>query len=138
MRRRQSQYDIWTYFAQREREFADLSLFPEAPIGELFGEEAGSDGQRGTMFGRLRLTERSYLAVYETVVVVDDHIHREEYGYFLIVDGVEVWGEERDLSHDPPVHRHVEGHVREDSEPIAFRAAVKCAWEDVSRIESDL
>jgi hypothetical protein len=131
--RRQPPVDIWTYFAQRERDFAELSLFPDSGPGAMFTEEAGSNGKRGRIFGRLWLAETIYLAIHETAVVVDDHVHREEYGYYLVADGEEVWGEERDLSHDPPVHRHIEGHVRADAEPISFKAAVAKAWEEVSR-----
>ena len=72
----------------------------------LFGEEEGPDRRRGRMFGRVHLAEHVYLAIHEVVVVVNDHVHREEYGYFLVIEGEEVWGEERDPTHDPAVHRH--------------------------------
>lgn len=82
----------------------------------------------------------AFLSVSETVVVTDEQsIHREEYAYYLIVDQVEVWGWERDLSHDPPVHRHVgPGHAREEADPISFRAAVELAWDEVTRLAADL
>lgn len=52
---------------------------------------------------------------------------RSEYAYFLVVDGEEVWGEERDLSHDPAVHRHTTSdHTREPAKPIAFRRFAGC------------
>jgi hypothetical protein len=110
-----------------------MSLFPDSGPGQMFTEEAGSSGKRGRIFGRVWLTETIYLAIHEVVVVVDGHVHREEYGYYLIDNGEEVWGEERDLSHDPPVHRHTEGHIREDAEPITFKAVVEKAWDEVSR-----
>ena len=96
------------------------------------GEEAGTRGTRGRIFGKAILTEHAYLSVYELVVVVGEHIHREEYGYFLVVDGEEIWGYERDLSHDPPVHRHTGTHERNASEPISFRDVVEHAWHEVT------
>jgi hypothetical protein len=67
--------------------------------------------------------------------VEGNRVHREEYGCYLLNEGVEVWGEERDLSHEPAVHRHVgPNHAREVAEPISFRDAVERAWEDVARI----
>ena len=128
--------DVWTYFAQREKEHADLSLAPEAPE-TMFAAEAGSRGMRGRVLGHVHLSDDAYLEVSEVVVVVDDHIHREEYAYFLVIHGVEVWGYERDLSHDPPVHRHTYGHSqRIESEPISFKDVVEMAWRELSRQES--
>jgi hypothetical protein len=67
------------------------------------------------------------------VVVVDEHVHREEYAYYLIIDGDEICGYERDLSHDPPVHRHTEGHAEMlDAEPIPFKKFVELAWREIS------
>jgi hypothetical protein len=129
--------DVWTYFEQRESECASLSLVPEGRFAEMVREELGSDGMRGRLFGRFWLMDdpRAFLSVSELVIVTAENtIHREEYGYFLVIDGEEVSGWERDLSHDPPVHRHTgSGHVREDAEPIAFRTAVELAWEEVTR-----
>jgi hypothetical protein len=130
--------DVWTYFEQRERECESLSLVPDGHYAETVSEEVGSDGMRGRVFGRFWMMDDppAYLAVSEVVVVTEnDVIHREEYGYFLVIDGEEVRGWERDLSHDPAVHRHTgPGHDREDTaEPIAFRDAVEIAWEEITR-----
>jgi hypothetical protein len=131
--RRKPHYDVWSYFAQKEKEFEELSLAPDRPVPQLFGEERGSNGQRGRIFGNLFLTDWAFLTVSELVIVEDDHVHRLEYAYFLIVDGEEVWGYERDPSHDPPVHRHSgPDHVRDDAEPVAFKDVVEEAWEVVS------
>jgi hypothetical protein len=125
--------DVWTYFQQREKECRELSLEPIGDFNDMIAAEAGSAGRRGRIFGAFALTEDAYIQVSEVVVVEDDHMHREEYGYFLIIDNNEVWGEERDLSHDPAVHRHIgPDHAREPSEPIAFRAAVERAWASVT------
>jgi hypothetical protein len=124
--------DVWTYFAQREREFEELSLAPDPPDA-MFAVERGSSGRRGRVFGHVYLSDTVYLEISEVVVVQNDHIHREEYAYFLVMDGVEMWGYERDLSHDPPVHRHTFGHTsRIEAEPISFKEAVERAWQEMS------
>src|SRR5437773_88204 len=120
---------------QKEREFQDLSLAPDRSFDDLFAEEAGSDGQRGRIFGSLWLdSERpAFLAVSELVVVRGNHVHREEYAYFLVIDGVEIFGYERDPSHEPAVHRHTAGHSsREPAEPTAFRDVAELAWKEVA------
>ena len=124
--------DVWTYFHQRERELQDLSLVPESPFAEMVAEEEGSDGQRGRMLGNLFLAEQVFLAVHEVIVVENDHIHREEYGYFLVIDGEEIWGYERDLSHKPTIHRHIAGHRREPAEAISFKEVVDRAWGEMT------
>jgi hypothetical protein len=127
--------DVWTYFQQRERDCEDLSLHPFGDFWDMVAEEEGSEGKRGRIFGAFAMTDEIHLHVSEVVVVKNDHIHREEYGYFLTNEGVEIFGEERDLSHDPAVHRHVgPDHERQASEPIAFREFVERAWDEVSRI----
>jgi hypothetical protein len=125
--------DVWTYFHQKEREFSDLSLATDPELGSLFTEEEGSNGKRGRIFGHVMLTDEAYMQVHEVVVVVNDHVTREEYGYFLILDGDELWGYERDPSHDPPVHRHTRGHASEPCEAISFKDCVELAWADVTR-----
>jgi hypothetical protein len=125
--------DVWEYFAQREAEARALSLGWNGDFWDMVGAEAGD--KRGRLFGQFILSPRAFLAVNEIVVVVGNHVHREEYGYFLIIDGAEAWGEERDLSHHPAVHRHTSAaHVREDGTPISFRAAVEAAWREVSQL----
>ena len=98
--------DVYTYFHQRERECRELSLVPDISFEEMFAEEAGSDGARGFMWGRLSLTGRAFLNVLETVIVVRSGVHRERYSYYLIIDGLEVWGYDRDPDHSPAEHMH--------------------------------
>jgi hypothetical protein len=50
-----------------------------------------------------------------------------------VIDGEEVMGYERDLSHRPAVHAHTKKHARRPAAPIAFRKFVELAWEEVSR-----
>lgn len=126
--------NVWDYFHQRERELAELSLAPEPDFWHGVAEEEGSDGQHGKMLLTATLAENAYLGISETVEVVDDHVHRIDYAYFLVIDGEEVWGEERDPTHDPPVHGHYgPDHARVASEGISFRAAAERAWEEITR-----
>jgi hypothetical protein len=128
--------DVYEYFATRERECQELSLVPDTAIEDLFAEEEGSNGQRGIMWGRLALSERAFLSVLETVVVRGSGIHRERYSYYLIFDGVEIWGYDRDPLHDPKEHMH-EGlsHDRKRSGPVIFKDIAEKAWERVSELE---
>jgi hypothetical protein len=127
--------DIHEYFAQKEREFEDLSLVPDREYEDLFAEAEGSNGRRGRIFGNLSLAgvDHAFLAVSERVVVVGKHVRRLDYAYYLVIDGVEIWGYERDPTHDPPVHRHTEGHAeRIATSPVAFRRVVELAWQEIS------
>ena len=120
-RRRQPPLDVWVYFEQKEKEYAELSLEPDRHMEQMFAAEAGSGDQQGRIFGNLFLENDAFLAVHEVVVVDGNHVHRLEYSYFLVMDGREVWGYERDPTHDPPVHRHTgPDHVREGAEAISF------------------
>jgi hypothetical protein len=126
--------DVYTYFFQREAECRELSLVPDTSFEEMFAEEAGSDGTRGIMWGRLTLTERAFLNVLETVEVVGSGIHRERYSYYLIIDGLEIWGYDRDPDHDPPEHMHVgDDHHRRDAGRVRFREVAEKAWETVTQ-----
>jgi Family of unknown function (DUF6516) len=129
--------DVYEYFLTREREFRELSLVPDGDISDMFAEEEGSDGQRGTMFGRVTLDERTFLNVYESVVVVGSGIHREEYSYYLIRNGFELWGYDRDPSHDPAEHMHKGAdHERHATGRVTFRQVAEKAWETVSQEEA--
>jgi hypothetical protein len=97
-----------------------------------FSEEEGSSGRRGKILGLVYLAEDAFLQVSENVVLVGSHVRRIDYAYFLIIDGVEHFGFERDPSHDPPVHAHGVGHSRLASGPVSFKAVVKLAWRDLS------
>jgi hypothetical protein len=129
--------DVWDYFWQKEREFSDLSLTPDREFDDLFAEERGSNGQRGRIFGNLNLDSpvEAFLAVSKLVVVEENHVHREEYAYYLVVRGDEIWGYERDPTHTPAVHRHTEGHQeRFEAEPISFKEVTEMAWKYVSDV----
>jgi hypothetical protein len=84
------------------------------------------------------LSERAFLQAYESIVVVESGIHREEYSYYLIVDGLELWGYDRDPDHEPPEHMHEGGsHVRHPAGRVEFHGVVEKAWNPLSH-EDDL
>jgi hypothetical protein len=125
--------DLAEYFAQRQRECRELSL----PDDELeYYEEEGSGGHYGHVTGEIVLSGEieAYLNIHELVRVQDGYAHREEYAYFLIIEGVEIGGDERDPVRHPemPEHRHSRGHDRHPSESVSFKAAVEHAWQVVS------
>lgn len=119
--------DVWEYFETKRREIIERSS--SLDDGFLFVAEADSDDQRGRVWGRAILNDRAFLNISETVVVEGSGIHREDYAYYLIVDGGEVWGYERDPSHEPAVHQHVGAdHARKDAEPVSLVWALEEAW----------
>jgi hypothetical protein len=123
--------DFWEYALQREAECKTLSL---SPTDLSYFAEAESDDMRGLVWGAVDLDERAFLDVREVVVVEDGTAHREEYGYFLVVDEVEIWGYERDPSHDPACHSHGRGHQRYAAPSISFKDVVEEAWETLTKI----
>jgi hypothetical protein len=128
--------DVWEYFQQKEAECRDYSLAPETSFDRLCSEEEGSGGKRGRIFGHLILGENAYLSVHEVVVVREPgHIHREEYGYFLVIDGAEVWGFERDPTHDPAEHGHGAGHERVPAGRVTFKQVMDLAWKTLTEWE---
>ena len=74
----------------------------------------------------------------EKVVVRGKRIHREEYAYFLVIDGTEIWGYERDPTHPVAVHGH-EGsdHARTEAKRKTFKQVVDLAWKEVTDRAAD-
>jgi hypothetical protein len=126
---------VWEYFEQRKDEIAKFGLTLDD--GFLFVEEDGSNGQRGRLWGRVIVNDRTFLQVSERVeLLTESGIHRTDYAYYLIVDGDEIWGYERDPTHDPAVHRHDRDHNRYPCDPISFKDAMEKAWETAGREDS--
>jgi hypothetical protein len=121
--------DVWEYFATRERECKECSLVPQGPFHTFSAAATDADGKRGIIWGRLTLTERSYVDMSELVVVRGSGITRLRYSYYLIIDDEEVWGCDRDPEHDPATHRH-EGvmHKRFPCSSISFKEMAQKAW----------
>jgi hypothetical protein len=68
------------------------------------------------------------------VVVEGEHVRREKYAYYLVVDDEEIGGYERDPMHPVPEHRHC-GEHQPGGEPhpaISFKVAVAEAWDWLS------
>lgn len=127
--------DIWDYFDRVQRSCDNRSLnSADLECAALIGTTDRGRILGDLVFDQLEDVCNARLKVSEVIEIVDERevvIH--EYAYYLIVDGVEFWGWERDLSHDPPVHRHARDHAeRLDAEPIELPAAIQMAWGDVS------
>lgn len=99
-------------------------------------EEAGAAGRRGRVLGLVWLREDAYVQIHEAVKVKGSGVTREKYAYFLVVDGREVGGYERDPTHDPAEHRDCSSgvpHERQPAEAVSFKQAMEEAWDYLSR-----
>ena len=126
--------DVFGYFDDREREALEVSGNLRAFSAAA---EEGSADQRGRLIGEVDLTDTAYVQFHEIVHVEGTGITRERYAYFLVVDGQEIGGFERDPMHlDESVHMHcaiLHGHdVRFPAETVSFKAAITMAWEYLS------
>jgi hypothetical protein len=131
--------DVWTYFEQRKRELREHSLHLDDEIGPAFAAEAGTNDTRGRMLAPVYFdgfSHDTYLKVHEVVVVEGSGIRREKYAYFLVVNGHEIGGYERDpMHHGIEVHMHCsrgKEHERLDAEVVSFVWAAREAWTYVS------
>lgn len=128
--------DVWDYFDSRERECEAQSLYPvSGSFAEMCFGEGYSDDSRGIWLGDLALTVKTYLKVSEQIFIgPDDRPHREEYSYYLIHGGVQMWGYDRDLSHPELIDHGHRGaaHTRVDCGERTFAAVVEEAWKTVS------
>lgn len=130
--------DVFEYFLQKEREFAELGLSP-APTSRsetMFAAEEGTDDRRGFVWVKLALDDDAYIQVYEHVAVENDHVTRLTYAYALIVDGasVEQWHRDPENHPESPVHEHT-GPERTrvpDTEPVTLKEVVERAWAEIS------
>lgn len=125
---------VWDYFDRVMRECDDRSLRGDALIFSAMDE---TGDQVGRILGQLTFDVGenvvAQLHVTERVRIEDGRPVVFEYAYFLIVDGVEFWGWEIDLSHDPPVHRHIRNHERRlDADVVNLPQMIDQAWTDVS------
>jgi len=119
--------DIHLYGQQRRRECGELSL---EGSNISAAEEEGND-QRGRLLGAAYLDEHAVLHAHEVVVIEDDTPHRIKYACYLVVDGDEIGGYERDPIHEPAAEHfhcgeHVPGGVPHPT--VSFKEAAEHAW----------
>jgi len=131
--------DIWDYFEQRRRKCEERSLVPMGGWADVFSEHEGSAGKVGLMLGRFMLREGAYLKIMERVVAggSGSDIHRLTYAYFLSVDGREIWGRERDPTHEPAEHGHGRDHEHVPVGRITLQDAIKEAWEALDEYDRE-
>lgn len=121
------------YFEERRRECRRLSLVEASKPRYLI--ESGPDEERGRIILSLHMTERATLAVSESILIGSSGLHREEYAYYLLIDGQEYWSRDLDKLHG--YHGHTIGHKRVEAGRISFKRAAEEAWRIVSQ-EEDL
>ena len=115
--------DIWECFAQRDAELAQQSVaWDDHP--EPYSAESGSKDLRGMVYGRIALTERSFLSVHEVLEVQGGEATRRKYAYYLIYDGSPLWGEECDPQREIAARRYDRDGNRVSSRPISLTDAL--------------
>jgi hypothetical protein len=120
--------DIWDYFEDRELEIDGYGAVPDRPLFE-----AAPDDLFGRIFGNLGLTDEAYLRMQEWVAIESGAPVIVKYAYYLVIEELEVWGFEKDPSHDPPVHGHLgPGHEWVPAPEIDLGEALARAWERIS------
>jgi hypothetical protein len=115
--------DIWECFARHEAELAQQSVAWDDQT-DPYSAEAGAKDARGMVYGRIALTERSFLSVHELIEVVGDDATRRKYAYYLLYDGEPLWGEEFDPEQATDPHRYDRAHNRAPSSMISLADAV--------------
>jgi hypothetical protein len=84
---------------------------------------------RGRIRGRVGLTSRTFLAISEQIELRDGVPVRLSYSYYLVIDGIDVWGHDNDPGHDPPIHRHGRQHERYPDHERMLREILEKGWE---------
>jgi hypothetical protein len=75
----------------------------------------------------------AYLWVHEVIVMISESRgHRERYAYFLILPSGQLWGYERDPTHNPAVHRHDATHAMFPADVVSFKHVCHLAWETLA------
>lgn len=122
--------DVDTYGQERRRECAEMSLDGSDIVAAA---EAGND-PRGRLLGAAYMDDNAYIQVHEIVVVEGEHVHREKYAYYLVVDDQEIGGYERDPMHRVPEHRHCGEHQPGGAphRAVSFKEAAAEAWDWLS------
>lgn len=92
----------------------------------------GDPQRRGRIRGQIGFTARTFLAVSEQIEMRDGEPIRLSYAYYLVIDGIEIWGHDNDPGHDPAIHRHGRRHERRyvDKER-SLRDMLEKGWETV-------
>ena len=123
--------DITNYFWHRERDLIAGSVLEEIALG------VAPDDQSGTLRAKANLradTEvDAYLNVFERAALDENgQVELVKYSYYLVVNGAEARGWEKDPTHDPPVHGHVgPDHEWTEAPEVSLREAIDLAWDEV-------
>lgn len=128
---------IEKFIDTRERECIEVGVEPAQSLWKMTAVEKASSPVRGRLVGHFTFPGfDAYLQVHELFeFVTEERITRLEFGYFLIVEGREVWGYERDPNHDPAEHfhdgtRHQPGGMPHPA--ISFKEACQRGWDHLA------
>lgn len=121
--------DVWDYFEDRRAELTGYAA-DELSFEALPGDE------EGRLHGDLTLADNAYLKVFQWAEVRAGRLDVVEYAYWLIVDGAEVRGWDKDPKKHPdqPVHGHVRrGPDRElqrvPADEVSLVKVLDLAWD---------
>lgn len=115
--------NVWEFFQARDAILAAQSAaWDDEPYP--YSAEASSKDLRGMVYGRIAVSEDSFLSVHEMIEIVGEEATRRKYAYYLMSDGAPLWGEECDPNLETAVHRQDADGKRVASEPISFEDAL--------------
>jgi hypothetical protein len=119
------------YFADVRRLVDDYAL--EFDEGSQMASLDVDPERRGRIRGRITFTDRTFMQVSEQVEIHDGEPTRRSYAYYLVIDGIEVWGHDNDPGHDPAIHRHGRRHeTRYPDTERTLREMLEKGWETAS------
>jgi hypothetical protein len=115
--------EIWDFFEARDATLAARSAaWDDEPYP--YSAEANSKDLRGMVYGRIAVSDDSFLSVHEMIEIDGGEATRRKYAYYLMSGGAPLWGEERDPNLETAVHRQDADGTRVASEPISFEDAL--------------
>jgi len=129
-------WSVRAFFERRSSEIDECGV-ELLDIGQPpFAVEAGSDELRGRTWLHVGFPAHdAYLQAHETILMLSaSRATRLRYSYYLVVEGLGVWGYDRDPLHDPAVHWHLEDDhdTRYACKPVSFKEAVLMAWAELA------
>lgn len=89
--------------------------------------------RRGRIRGRIGFSERTFLQVSEQIEMRDDgELVRLSYAYYLVIDGIQIWGHDNEPEKDPAIHRHDRHHERRyPDQERTLRQMLEKGWKTV-------
>jgi hypothetical protein len=123
--------DIWNYFVERERTLKGGSALEEIEVGIAPDDQSGTLKAKASLRADTELD--AYLKVFERAALNESgQVEVVKYSYYLIVNGAETRGWDKDPKHDPPVHGHIGvDHKWTEAPEVSLDKALDLAWDEV-------